>query len=320
MNLLPERISSQAALRGEPSPRLQRAFASLPLLRMPFAHRMQGDLRLEPFKGGLWHGVFGASLHDISVEAFECLMEQADDARRPWALHPPEMTDEWVPAGGVMRGSLLLAGTPAIAHAAACAQALQRMGERGFGSERVRATLVELGARHADGTEATLAAVVSAPPTALDVWRIAACGARDTAPAGLRLRLATPLRIKHEGELLRAVPPLDILMRRLLARLVLLLPQQPGGLFEPGERDELLYLALAAPLVAHQLMGVEWTRYSARQKRTMPFEGLLGTLEYGPPAGVLLPWFALAEWLQLGAKTTFGFGVVEARGVPADTD
>jgi CRISPR/Cas system endoribonuclease Cas6 (RAMP superfamily) len=45
----------------------------------------------------------------------------------------------------------------------------------------------------------------------------------------------------------------------------------------------------------------------------MPLEGVTGRLHFEGPVGPLLPWLQLADWLQIGTKTTFGFGVIEVR-------
>ena len=45
----------------------------------------------------------------------------------------------------------------------------------------------------------------------------------------------------------------------------------------------------------------------------MHFGGLVGTHEYEGDLGALSGLFALAEPLQLGAKTTFGFGCIDTR-------
>lgn len=198
-------------------------------------------------------------------------------------------------------------GSHATGHAGGCLQALQSIGERGFGANRVRASLCEVDFEPPPAAAQTTSA-----------WQVvdaALAHPRSNHRHGLRLRFVSPLRIKHGGELVRDVPRPELLMQRLLGRLVLLLPRCDGGLFDPGEREGLLHLAAEAPLLSHRMGGIAWERYSTRQQRAMPFEGLLGSVEFGAPAGMLYPWFALAEWLHLGAKPVFGFGVVEAEPV-----
>lgn len=305
----------------QPSPALRDALRALPLLRLHFVHRMLGDLECEPFKGSLWHSLFGLCLHDLDEPAFAALM-RADEQHRPWVLCPPLDTETIIPAGVEVEGCLTLLGAPAIAHADACVRALQAMGERGFGRARVPARLegvwVDTAGREpaAAGASPHAASGGDGAVSAWDFWAQASADADEdaaTGRVGLSLRLASPLRLKLQGDLLRDVPPLQLLMRRLLGRLVVLSAERDGGLFAPGEYLDLLRLAEAAPVLAHHLAGVRWERRSSRTGSSMPFEGLLGRVDYGAPASALLPWFALGEVLQLGSKVTFGMGVVRAR-------
>jgi CRISPR/Cas system endoribonuclease Cas6 (RAMP superfamily) len=66
--------------------------------------------------------------------------------------------------------------------------------------------------------------------------------------------------------------------------------------------------------VEHQLQAWHWRRHSHRSGQDMPLEGVTGRLHYLGPRRTLLPWLHLADWMQIGSKTTFGFGVIEAYG------
>lgn len=295
-----------------PSPILTAALRQLRMLRLRFIHRMADDLRTEPFKGNLWHGLFGMCLHDADAQAFAALMG-ADEAARPWALRPPLSAEPWIPAGAAVEAGITLIGERAIGHSQACVRAIEEMDQRGFGRERIKAAVEEVW--------------IDAPPqegpsrpdgsfTAWDLWVHEARMADPSISAGgLSLVLASPLRIKRDGRLLNDIPTLELLMRRLLGRIVMHLPRLPDGLFAPDEHARLLELAAQSQLLAHRIDGVRWQRRSSRTGQSMPFEGLLGRVDYGPPAGRLLPWFKLAEVIQLGSKTSFGMGVICARGL-----
>ena len=288
------------------------------MLRIGLRHRLAGDLQTEPFKGALWHGVFGACLHDLAPGAFDALM-RAEVQQRRWALRPPLELDGWIPAGAALDSELLLIGDAA-AHAPACVAAADEMGRRGFGPSRVPAPLEAVWGVDAAGRPVPLSGA-EAPVTALDVYEQAreVTVVPAATSAELELRLLSPLRLKAGNELLRELPDYRLLVRRSVARLVMNLPEGDVGLFAPGEHAALMEAAAAVPLVAHRVDGVQWLRRSARQRRVMPFEGLLGTLVFGPGAAAAYPWLALAEWWQLGGKTTFGLGVVEARLRPVIT-
>ena len=57
-----------------------------------------------------------------------------------------------------------------------------------------------------------------------------------------------------------------------------------------------------------QLEWIKTRRYSAKSKKWMAFNGLIGSiiLPNVPPS--LLLWLQLAEWIHIGNKTTFGYG------------
>ena len=69
-----------------------------------------------------------------------------------------------------------------------------------------------------------------------------------------------------------------------------------------------------APLISQlswhsvDLHDVEWTRWSNRQKQTVPLNGVIGTfvLESVPPA--LQPYVYYGQWLHVGKNSMFGLG------------
>ena len=308
------RLHPATARPNSASDTLQASLEGLSMLRLGFGHRLCADISLDPFKGGLWHGVFGACLHDLAPQAFDHLMAPGAQ-HRPWALRPPLQIDTWIPAGALLQGELILFGDSA-RHADACLAALDEMGRRGLGSQRVPAALESAWAVIAGGAAVPLATGSRQTVSAWDVFAHAQIDAPDVlghvegSELGLEVRLLSPLRVKTGNELLRDLPTLKFLVQRSIARLVVNLPRGDAGLFAPGEHAALMRAADASPLLAHLVDGVQWQRRSSRQHRVMPFEGLMGTLLYGGAATAAYPWMALAEWWQLGTKTTFGLGVI----------
>ena len=67
-------------------------------------------------------------------------------------------------------------------------------------------------------------------------------------------------------------------------------------------------------LLNAELSWLDAERYSARQQQAMVLGGLYGQLEYSPPDPLLWPWLRLMQHLQLGNKTTFGFGKIGLAG------
>lgn len=291
---------------------LQHALTQFRLLRLAFAHEFEADWAAEPFKGNLWHGLFGACLHEVSPPAYQALYG-LDEAKRMWALIPPLSTEPWLPKHVPVQSGITLFG-PAIEHVGAVMQALALMGKKGFGRDRVRAELLEVGALGLDDHPVGLHnpdAVVCG----WDIWQQAQTAWQHEEPTAIDVHFLTPLRIKSNGEILSEPPTLEILIRRCLGRFVLLAPQLPNGVFGEGDQRQPLDLAAQCTALAADWVHPSWARRSARQQRTMPFEGLMGVVRYGAPASALLPWLNLAYWMQLGSKTSFGLGLLEAQPI-----
>lgn len=110
--------------------------------------------------------------------------------------------------------------------------------------------------------------------------------------------------------MVRTAPPFVLLMSRTLARLSLL---AKGRVLESGQKQDLLSAAGGVGIL-HS--AVDWRteqRYSGRQKRAMPFGGLLGEMVYEASAAPFTPWLDAASLIGLGGKTTFGFGQLRWR-------
>lgn len=119
------------------------------------------------------------------------------------------------------------------------------------------------------------------------------------------VEFVTPLRLKLGNDLLRAPPPLDVLLHRVIGRAA-----QLAGCSLSPEHETLFEVARAARIAHHDIRWIDWSRYSARQRRSMPFGGLVGSVRYeGEGLQAIIPWLRLAEWLHAGNKSTFGLGV-----------
>lgn len=272
-----------------PSAILRAALAAVPVVEIEAAHRIEQATQLPAFKGLAWHAVFGAALHDASPAAFAALLGP-DQAQRPWVLSPPLDAATDFRGGEILRWRLRLFG-PASLHADACAQALAAFGRRGLGQAQQRAALVDVVRR----------------PVALDHL----LHEEGTDASALHLRLLTPIAVRHDGRVHDTIPDMRMLVQRVLARIARVAAPQWQELFAPGERQLLLQRADAATCEHHALQWIAMPRRSQRQQRTMTMAGWQGPISFAAPAGELKPWFALARVLQLGSRTTFGFGVVD---------
>jgi len=317
---------------------LRCALAALRLHRVYAYHELQGDLHGEPFMGNLWRGQIGAWWHSNAPAAFTALMGDADGGRH-WALRAPWSDGAWTPAGAMLATRVTLIG-PAVEHAQAVVDALEAVGRQGLGPRHGQ-TGLRTQARLQDLRVETLPGASQVTPSALDVLEhtTAAEAMRHADVAGgsgdlLEVALTRPLRFKVDGTVFVGVPTMEQLLRRTLGRLVQLLPAaegdrpdsgagtvdtageaEPGDerrrLFDPQEHAAWMAAARDCHCVEHDLRAWHWRRHSRRSHQDMPLEGVTGRLRYQGPRATLLPWLRLADWLQIGSKTTFGFGALE---------
>jgi hypothetical protein len=133
----------------------------------------------------------------------------------------------------------------------------------------------------------------------------------------LALSFDSPLATRQGPHWLKHAPSMALVVARVVRRLEALSPQRREESCWRGDAAPWLGLAAQCPVERQSLAWVDWRRRSHRQQCSMTFGGLLGTVHYGGPAARLRPWLALAQALQLGARTTFGLGCVSVHAVPA---
>lgn len=122
----------------------------------------------------------------------------------------------------------------------------------------------------------------------------------------LTVRLLTPTRITHEGQLTDKLP-FHLFWRRLIGRISALAYFHCG---EPLDLDfkELIAQAETVETVESSLRWKDWTRYSSRQDRKMQLGGLVGSVTYAGDLGMFFPFVALGKFLHVGKNATFGLG------------
>lgn len=128
----------------------------------------------------------------------------------------------------------------------------------------------------------------------------------------LSLQLHTPLRLQQQGKpATRASLTARDLLITLARRCQLLLDTQLGPAAPQQDFGALAACAQQIQIDARCLRWYDWSRYSNRQRQSMPMGGLLGTLQLSGPAAALAPFIELlhlGQWLHLGKETTFGLG------------
>lgn len=213
--------------------------------------------------------------------------------------------------------------------------ALRQVGIGGLGAERshhygradlVRVTRIALDGEWDEGDSASLqrpaddeSVVYSEgdttvrPPLPDAVGDVAARVAADLADRGgvrrIGVRTMTPLRLKVGGELLRDHLPFDALVRSALTRVSAL-----SAVHGEGPLDLDFRATLTASTRLHCVSAdSEWwaaERYSSRQERRVPINGLVGNFVYEGDVAPFLPILAAAQITHMGNGTTFGLGMV----------
>lgn len=123
----------------------------------------------------------------------------------------------------------------------------------------------------------------------------------------LTIEFLTPARLKSGGEFLRTAPQFDVVMRALLRRLESLSFFYCGGGLHLDYRT-LVARAKEVETASSSLRWVEWTRYSQRQERKIPWGGLVGSVEYEGEFSGFWPFLALGELVGVGNNCAFGLG------------
>jgi hypothetical protein len=134
---------------------------------------------------------------------------------------------------------------------------------------------------------------------------------RDDFPdyCALRWRFSTPLRIRENGNSIRSVDGLGVLLagrRRFEIMRHFYGDDEEAPLPEPTERFE----ADAFVTRCSSLQSWGFSRYSGRQHRRMALNGLIGDLVIEGPWGRTGQWLHAVSVLHLGKATSFGFGRV----------
>lgn len=311
---------------------------TLPLARYRYRFRMADTLRLPPYAGGLLRGQFGAALRHASCMTgastcdgcmlratcpypaiFEAPapgqheLQNFSHVPNPYVLEAPPVGSEDVPRGQTLNFNMVLFGR-ALDHLPLVSLALQRALEQGLGPAEARASgkLESMEVQLCNKTD---------DADWLQVWRAGDAAIAphrhvlpelpgSTAPAvsEVRLRFHTPLRLQHDGRIVRAqtLTPRKF-VADLLRRASLL------GEFHAGKPDlvpDARELVRQAETLQHEsaLRWFELKRFSARQQQEVRMDGLLGEWILRGDLQALLPWLQLGQWLHVGKSAAMGLG------------
>ncbi|AQR64911.1 hypothetical protein BXU06_07405 [Aquaspirillum sp. LM1] len=263
------------------------------------------SLRLDDFAGPLWRSGFGVALKRQLPALFDLLFAEQARLGRLYALHTP--TAPVLPGQPFALGFTLFG--PASAHAQLCVQAFAALGALGLGQGRGLFRVESASVAGAPAPFWQASHGLTAWPQTLPAahWL-----SRRRPARGLRLHLRSPLRIKDNNQLCLSLNAPQ-LVRRLHTRLGQLC--DAAGEPFPLSEAELAAQRQAADALQLGQAQLSWrniARRSSRSQQHMVFGGLTGLLELHGELAPLSGLLALGEVLQLGGKTTFGFGCLHA--------
>jgi hypothetical protein len=259
------------------------------------------------------HGGFGLMLHAHFPDIYQALYgAQADSGSvRPYVLKPGRALFQSTVAADVFSIELILYGQ-ATCHAPRCVEALRRLGENGITHARHRFSVQRVDRLGPSGpSEAGLVAAGGGLPALIPTTARSVLTAAPAA-AAWRIHLETPLAIKHGNALLKMGLNARIFFERLIGRAQLLATQQGGApLLDAETKRGLLDQASRIQLAADATQWVAASRYSVRQRQYTEFGGLMGDFELHDVTPHLAAWLAMAPWLHVGSKTSFGLGACQ---------
>jgi hypothetical protein len=128
----------------------------------------------------------------------------------------------------------------------------------------------------------------------------------------IALHFKTPMRLKHQGSILKNnAPNLEDCIRHIHRRWLLLSRfwvMDESSLFDALEAER---PRLGDYEMNSHVYYEDWQRFSHKQQAALPFGGLMGQVSYFGDIATAIPWLKLGQHLHIGGKTTFGLGAYQ---------
>ena len=266
---------------------------------------------LPPFLGSALRGVIGQALFQMDKEAYEFLYKKGGslnnekDIVRPYIINPPGISKPKtvVKKDGKISFELLLLGNAA-KYGADIASSLGQTYYFKLGAKRYPFYLSEIinnSNRRVVWMQRQFYSV------GMQTERLKQTELTNV--SGVVIKVRTPLRIRHGGQLLRSIS-FQRLIRNISTRIIRL-TEQYGGWVDQEEVERIQSLADDVKQVRENLYWEQMERYSNRINEKMDFSGLLGELQFEGNLDPFVPWLCAAQRLHVGRNTTFGMGDIE---------
>ncbi len=284
---------------------LQQLTQEFSLLKLRVYIQFQQDTVLPAFKGSMLHGWFGHALKQADEQAFFiCYGEHDNQQPKPYIITPnADHKTDWH-QHEVFDFEITLFGS-AIELVDSLFIAL-KIGERmGFGKNRTPFSVLSVSSVLPTNQQTGIHTY-----TLFDAISMQLDSSRELSiNHEIALQLITPLRMKHQGRIVKSnVPPLEFFLRQIQRRLILLSRfwvVDDSLLLE--QVNQQLPLLGGFKSTAHCYFE-DWQRYSLKEQKNLPFGGLKGQFSFCGEITESLPLLLIGEQLHIGGKTTFGLG------------
>lgn len=323
---------------------------NLCIARYTFHLRVEQEMPLPRYKGGVLRGAFGSTLRRLACarpgggECDDCLLRERcpyaylfrtpvpqdaevlrtySEVSPPFVLEPPLDRRPLYRPGEELGFDLVLIGQ-GIPYLPYFLAVFQELAGRGLGPRRARFALEQVQSVHPlkdeqitiyQGREGQILGH-DLSVSYDDLRDHVAMWSTDSAENSSRVlaRFLTPTRLKYQGNYVRQ-PEFHVLVRRMLGRISSL------AYFHAGERWEIDFPGLIAQaqkikIAQRRTRWVDWKRYSTRQKSRMTLGGFVGEVIYeGEGLPSFYPLLLLGSLVHVGKACTFGHGWYEVEPV-----
>jgi hypothetical protein len=299
--------------------------------------RAEEPLYLPAYKGSALRGAFGHTLRRViclarNLDCNQCsfadrcvysyifenwapredtFLRNKDRAANPYIIRPPLDDREEFAAGEELAFELILIGK-ALEYLPYFVFSFAEMGKTGLGRGKGRFALVRM---ETMGADRSLTPIYLEQDQMLryEDQKITCRDLLQSSPPQEKctFRFLTRLELKEKSK----YPDIrfGVLFRALLRRITTLAHLHCGTDCSGIDFAGLSHAADRVKTVSSNLSWEYAERYSNRQKRRMPFGGLLGDITFEGELAPFWPVILLGEWLHAGKKTAFGLGQYELK-------
>jgi len=282
----------------------------------------QNSFALPTFKGSTFRGKFGHTLkRTICIMShrdcdrceirekcaytfiFKAKNERGEEITPPFIIEPPLTGKQFFLKGEKLHLGLTLIGK-AIEYLPYFIYTFIRMGQEGIGRDRGKYELDAVRSISISGQKVELYDLekqsLSTEIQLIDLDQI-----KTQLFPQITIHFLTPTQIKKNGKMARDID-MEILLSAILRRYHRLRHYYTDENKEKFEID--WKLARQVKIIHQELRPVHFKRFSNRQKRPVPVDGITGKITFSGNLTPFYPWLKIGEFLHVGKGAVFGLG------------